>query len=73
LDFKDEEAYDFVCSHFDALAKQDEVTLPEELTAIERRRIVDALQFYNGNRTKAAKELGIGRTLLIHKIKKYSL
>jgi sigma-54 dependent transcriptional regulator, acetoin dehydrogenase operon transcriptional activator AcoR len=43
------------------------------LENIERERIVNALELAEGNRSKAAAALGIGRTLLIHKIKKYSL
>tara|TARA_B100000900_G_scaffold243250_1_gene206804 strand:- start:265 stop:489 length:225 start_codon:yes stop_codon:yes gene_type:complete len=70
-DHSNEEAWDLVCEHFSSEPKEN--TLPEELTALEKRRIKDALQYYGGNRTKAAKDLGIGRTLLIHKIKKYSL
>jgi transcriptional regulator with PAS, ATPase and Fis domain len=44
-----------------------------ELEEIEKQRIESALLNQNNNRTKTAKELGIGRTLLIHKIKKYDL
>ena len=47
--------------------------LVAELEGIEVNRITDALQLSEGNRSQAARELGIGRTLLIHKIKKYSL
>ena len=48
-------------------------TLTEELELIEKTRIKNALDCNNGNRSRAAKQLGIGRTLLIHKIKKYQL
>lgn len=44
-----------------------------ELEEIEKTRIESALLNQGNNRTKTAKELGIGRTLLIHKIKKYDL
>lgn len=48
-------------------------TLPEEVSLIELKAIHTALHNHNGNRTKAAEELGIGRTNLIAKIKKYKL
>ena len=57
-------------SYFDA---PEQLNLPNELEALERSRIRDALINHNDNRSKAAAELGIGRTLLIHKIKKYDL
>lgn len=44
-----------------------------ELEEIEKQRIESALLNQNNNRTKTADELGIGRTLLIHKLKKYNL
>ncbi|OUU16026.1 MAG: hypothetical protein CBC05_09195 [Crocinitomicaceae bacterium TMED45] len=46
-------------------------TLPEEISLIELRAIYQALHNNDGNRTKAAAELGIGRTNLIAKIRKY--
>lgn len=70
---EEELVYDMVCDRFNELVQEVPKSLMEELTDIEKRRIVDALQHYNGNRTKAALDLGIGRTLLIHKIKKYNL
>lgn len=48
-------------------------SLHEEVANIERTRIHEALQQFADNRTHAAKSLGIGRTLLLHKIKKYEL
>lgn len=45
--------------------------LPQELAELERKRIQWALQTANNNKTHASKRLGIGRTLLIHKCKKY--
>ena len=50
-----------------------ELTLNEELEFLEKSRIKNALDCNDGNRSHAAKQLGIGRTLLIHKIKKYQL
>ncbi len=58
-------------AYFDTFAK--DVALPDELESIERERITHALELAESNRSKAAKALGIGRTLLIHKIKKYDL
>ena len=51
----------------------EEISLTDELIILETSRITDALVKANNNRSHAAKRLGIGRTLLIHKIKKYDL
>tara|TARA_B110000503_G_scaffold47944_1_gene78025 strand:+ start:1513 stop:1770 length:258 start_codon:yes stop_codon:yes gene_type:complete len=48
-------------------------TLQAELADVERKAIALALDQFDYNQTKAARELGMGRTLLIHKIKKYQL
>ena len=47
--------------------------LTDEIARIEETRIREALKECDQNRTHAAKNLGIGRTLLIHKIKKYEI
>ena len=47
--------------------------LIEELEGNEVKRIKLALDQANYNKTHASRELGIGRTLLIHKCKKYGL
>ena len=65
--------YDMVCNRFDELVLDQPLSLMEELQELEKNRISNALQACKGNRTKAANDLGIGRTLLIHKIKKYKL
>jgi len=57
--------------YFDIIA--DRTSLSEEVENMERDRIANALAMHQGNRSHASAELGIGRTLLIHKIKKYSL
>ena len=49
------------------------VTLPQEIAVLEQKRISLALDNNHGNRTKAAEELGLGRTNLIAKLKKYKL
>lgn len=48
-----------------------ETALPDEVELLERDRISDALSRVDGNQTKAAKLLKIGRTNLIAKMKKY--
>ncbi len=49
------------------------VTLPEEIAVLEKKRIANALELNEGNRTKTADQLGIGRTNLIAKLRKYDL
>ncbi len=44
-----------------------------ELTELERRAIVRALEITRGNITEAAQRLGIGRTTLYRKMEKYGL
>ena len=53
--------------------QQHPVTLPEEIAVLEKKRITNALEHNEGNRTKTADQLGIGRTNLIAKLKKYDL
>ena len=47
--------------------------LPKAVSELEQSNIVQALEKYEGNRTKAAEKLGIGRTNLIAKIRKYNI
>jgi two-component system, NtrC family, response regulator AtoC len=47
--------------------------LPGEISALERERIVSALEASGGNQTAAAKALGISRRTLIHRIEEYGL
>lgn len=47
--------------------------LPEAISELEQSNIVTALEKHQGNKTKAAEELGIGRTNLIAKIRKYNI
>jgi two-component system response regulator AtoC len=49
------------------------LSLPEHLALIERRMIVQTLAAVQGNRTQAAKRLGIKRTCLIDRLNKYGL
>ena len=46
---------------------------PDSLDAAERRHIARALQHTGGNRRQAALILGISRSTLLHKIRKYGL
>ena len=48
-------------------------TLPQEVQTLEVKRIQVSLEQNQGNRTKTAEELGIGRTNLIAKLRKYNL
>ena len=48
-------------------------TLEETMVAAEKQAITDALSATDGNKTKAAKILGIGRTSLYEKIQKYDI
>lgn len=50
-----------------------EYTLPDKLEKMEKDSIQNALYETNGNQTLAAKQLGIGRTCLIAKMKKLGL
>ena len=51
----------------------DQRKLADEVEQLEQGRIRDALTMSDGNKTHAANYLGIGRTLLLHKIKKYNI
>ena len=51
--------------------RQYETALPDEVEMLERDRISNALAKTEGNQSKAAKLLKIGRTNLIAKMKKY--
>jgi len=72
MNFKEEHSY-----IWDSLAYFDEKIsnkpLPEKVEELERTSLVNALTEFKGNKTKAAASLGIGRTNLIAKIKKYNL
>jgi two-component system response regulator AtoC len=52
----------------------DEVTpLPELIEKIERHEILKALEVSQGNKTKAAKMLGISRKSLFNKLRHYNI
>jgi DNA-binding NtrC family response regulator len=46
---------------------------PDSLDAAERRHIALVLEFTEGNKRKAALILGISRSTLLHKVRKYGL
>ena len=48
-------------------------TLLEELGEAERRRVVEVLRQVGGSRTEAAKLLGVPRTTLLNKMRRYGL
>ena len=57
----------------DNKSKNDNLTLNEIVARTEKRAIINAIKKADGNRTKAARELGIHRTSLYHKINKYNI
>ena len=52
---------------------RDASPMRERLDDVERRALADALRDLNGNRTHAARRLGISRRALLYKLKKYNL
>ena len=48
-------------------------TAPEPLEAVERRQIAAMLRYTGGNRRKAAQLLGLARSTLLAKIRRYGL
>jgi transcriptional regulator with PAS, ATPase and Fis domain len=54
-------------------APSQERHVPRTLRDMERMQIERALRAHNGNRTHAARELGISRATLIKKIKEFGL
>jgi transcriptional regulator of acetoin/glycerol metabolism len=47
--------------------------VPKSMEEVERVHMERTLRAHSGNRTRAAKELGISRATLIKKIKDYNL
>ncbi|MAW60231.1 MAG: hypothetical protein CMJ94_05275 [Planctomycetes bacterium] len=54
-------------------ADDDSLPLPERVAALETRAIQAALDQHRGNRSQAAKSLGISRFALLRKLEKYEL
>jgi DNA-binding NtrC family response regulator len=46
---------------------------PDSLDAAERRHIALTLRYTGGNRRRAAQLLGVSRSTLLHKVRKYGL
>ena len=58
---------------FEKFCNSGEVSLKEFLAKIERQMIVAILEHTNGDRSKASEILGIRRTTLHNKIKRYHI
>jgi Nif-specific regulatory protein len=56
-----------------ALTPRTEAALPEEMGQIEKQRIIDALETAKGNKSEAARMLGLKWGTFYSKIKKYNL
>ncbi len=59
--------------HETASARTQEPYRPRTLAVAEREQIEIALRHHGGNRTRAARDLGISRATLINKIRVYAL
>jgi DNA-binding NtrC family response regulator len=75
MDYKNEQDALWQCldEAFPSVPIVYKTDLNEELSKLERGCIEDALRAVDGNQTKAASMLNIGRTCLIAKMKKYEL
>lgn len=58
---------------FDGRAAPETPTLKERVEAFERDLVAQAMARCEGNRSEAARQLGIGRVTLLDKLKKYGL
>jgi Nif-specific regulatory protein len=50
---------------------RDDTYVPRPLADVEREHIVATLRFFGGNRSEAARSLGVGRNTLLRKLKEY--
>ena len=75
MDYKTEQdlLWDILDDAFPAVRIVYKTDLNEELAKLERGCIENALNAVDGNQTKAAGMLNIGRTCLIAKMKKYEI
>ena len=75
MDYKTEQdlLWDSLDDAFPAVPVVYKTDLNEELETLERGCIENALEAVEGNQTKAADMLNIGRTCLIAKMKKYNI
>jgi DNA-binding NtrC family response regulator len=54
-------------------APEEELPLREAVAALEKRMILRALERAGGNRSEAARQLGIGRPVLYAKLEQYGI
>jgi DNA-binding NtrC family response regulator len=57
----------------EASGREGAAGLPAEMAALERRRIMDALERTAGNQTEAARALGVSRRTLVRRLAGYGL
>ena len=55
------------------VSEKKPVRKPSSIKNLEKNAIIEALQRWEGNRTRAAEELGIARRTLLYKIKEYDI
>ncbi len=68
-----EELDEVVEAELDDEAPASGGSLSDEVRAMERRRILEALEQCAGNQTRAAEKLGITRRALIHRLETYGV
>jgi two-component system, NtrC family, response regulator HydG len=66
-------AKDIIFSPIEAVKESDDRPKDLKLSTIEKNTILQVIEKYNGNITKAAKELGITRTALYRRLSKYDI
>jgi DNA-binding NtrC family response regulator len=64
---------DLVLTSLQAALAPSQPTEPEPLDAVERHHIARALQYTGGNKRRTAHLLGIARSTLLAKVRKYGL
>ena len=67
-------AKDIIFSPLESVKESDDDEPKDlKLSTIEKNTILQVIEKYNGNITKAAKELGITRTALYRRLSKYDI
>ncbi len=66
-------ANDIIFSPIESVKELDDKPKELKLSTIEKNTILQVIEKYNGNITKAAKELGITRTALYRRLSKYDI
>jgi transcriptional regulator with PAS, ATPase and Fis domain len=64
---------DIIFSPLESVKEVDDEPKDLKLSTIEKNTILQVIEKYNGNITKAAKELGITRTALYRRLSKYDI